>query len=624
MALERFNLKKWIFNLENERSLTESAAEVSIPHTWNVEDNTEDHWGTGRYRYTFIPEADLKDKRVRLLFHGAYHDARVLLNGKEAGRHQNSGYTPFTVELTKGLKFGEENIIEVLVDNRFSPDMLPYERSFDWANDGGLIRPVEMLVTGACFLSDPIITARPVITVCGCRQDGGSAVFGLKTGINGKTADQLTLEWELYEGCDGAEVLLTSGSEACSDDAAKIPGRLLDSVKYWHFDSPSLYTLKLCLKTGDVISDRQSIVFGFREIKVKGYQLILNGEPVRLCGTEWMPGSNPDYGTAEPKEELEKMLLILKESNSILTRFHWQQDDWVYDWCDRHGMLVQEEVPFWGPTPQTAGEQQYKVFKEQLQEMVPAHRNHPSIFAWGVGNELNGQAEETIQYIKDAVAYTHRLDSERQANYVTNTIYKNPVSDGTVYGDIMMVNDYIGTWHGDLDQYGEWDRIVKANPDKPVIPAEFGLCEPAFSGGDKRREEIFLEKMDCYRKYPNIAGTIYFCLNDYRTQVGEDGDGKWKKRVHGSTGLRGEAKPSYYTVQREYAPVEVFIEDGELTLICRDTLPCYEVKGYWMKIGTKQRTIPDMKPGDRLCIPVPGIKEDAAVEIFRANGDRVR
>lgn len=47
------------------------------------------------------------------------------------------------------------------------------------------------------------------------------------------------------------------------------------------------------------------------------------------------------------------MLLCLKESNSILTRFHWQQDDWVYDWCDRHGMLVQEEVPFWGqPLPQ--------------------------------------------------------------------------------------------------------------------------------------------------------------------------------------------------------------------------------------------------------------------------------
>lgn len=59
-----------------------------------------------------------------------------------------------------------------------------------------------------------------------------------------------------------------------------------------------------------------------------------------------MPGSDPAFGAAEPKEQLDKMLTILKESNCVYPRFHWQQDEWVYDWCDRHGMLVQEEVPF--------------------------------------------------------------------------------------------------------------------------------------------------------------------------------------------------------------------------------------------------------------------------------------
>ena len=53
--------------------------------------------------------------------------------------------------------------------------------------------------------------------------------------------------------------------------------------------------------------------------------------------------------------------------------------------------------------PPKAGEQQRKIFEEQISEMVAFHRNHPSIFAWGVGNELDGQCEETIQYIKDAV-----------------------------------------------------------------------------------------------------------------------------------------------------------------------------------------------------------------------------
>ncbi len=97
----------------------------------------------------------------------------------------------------------------------------------------------------------------------------------------------------------------------------------------------------------------------------------LNGERVRLCGTEWMPGSDPVYGAAEPEEQMEKMLRLLKESNCVFTRFHWQQDDFILDWCDRHGMLVQEEVPFWGPDPEKAGGLQTDIALQQLEEMSP-------------------------------------------------------------------------------------------------------------------------------------------------------------------------------------------------------------------------------------------------------------
>ena len=253
-------------------------------------------------------------------------------------------------------------------------------------------------------------------------EDKGSAVFGF-SGMVDSAGDEegLFMEWSLYEGCDDAEAdagrkdcgLETSfdtlenafggegqrdtqkpvceGKECIAAGKAQIPGRVLPSVNYWHFDSPCLYTLKMVLKRGEEILDRETVVFGFRELRVQGRELYLNGESVKLPGTEWMPGSDPAFGMAEPKEQLEKMLLILKESNSVLTRFHWQQDDRVFDWCDRHGMLVQEEVPFWGMRPPRAGKRQWEVFKEQMNEMVAFHRNHPSIIAWGVGNELDGQ-----------------------------------------------------------------------------------------------------------------------------------------------------------------------------------------------------------------------------------------
>ncbi|MCM1134872.1 MAG: hypothetical protein NC400_04770 [Clostridium sp.] len=636
MAIEKINLEKWKFALGNDITCLENGRHVRIPHTWNIEEGSEEYWGIGWYAYNFVPEELWKEKRVRVLFRAVYHDAYIYLNGKEIGVHKNSGYTPFVAELTKALRMGEENQLAVKVDNRFSEQMLPYDTSFDWANDGGLIRPVELLVTGRSFIKDPEVMARPVITLRRERQDAGSAVFGLTACAEGGEAEELSLEWTLYEGCDDKlGGIVCEGKERVQNGMIEIPGRALSSVKYWHFDSPCLYTLKMVLKAGEETLDKDLIVFGFREFKVWGREFYLNGEPVRLPGTEWMPGSDPAYGMAEPKEQLEKMLLCLKESNSILTRFHWQQDDWVYDWCDRHGMLVQEEVPFWGTRPPKAGGQQWKIFKEQIGEMIAFHRNHPSIIFWGVGNELDGQCKETIQYIKDAVAYTHRLDPSRLANYVSNSIYKGHSLDGTTDGDVMMINDYIGTWHEGYDQYKEWDAIVKENPDRPMVPSEFGLCEPAFSGGDKRREAIFKEKLACYRKYPNIAGTVYFCLNDYRTQMGEDGEGKLKKRVHGSTGLCGEPKPSYYTVQKEYSPLLLEAENGALTVKCRDDLPSYTVKGYTLKLKEREIKIPDMKPGDVWTVESIGLvgnadlteniglAEDDKAKVYRPGGERV-
>ena len=47
-----------------------------------------------------------------------------------------------------------------------------------------------------------------------------------------------------------------------------------------------------------------------------------------------------------------------------------------------------------------------------------------------------------------------------------------------------------------------------------------------------------------------------FSLNDYRTHMGEDGQGRFQKRVHGSTDLYGALKPSYAVVRDQNAGLE--------------------------------------------------------------------
>lgn len=128
----------------------------------NIEGGTEEYWGIGWYQTEVEVPEEWLSVCVRLYFHSAYHDAKIYVNGELAGEHKNSGYTPFTVNISEYIKEGK-NIITVEADNRFSPDMLPVNRSFDWANDGGIIRPVELWVTGKQYIKELTITAKPVI-----------------------------------------------------------------------------------------------------------------------------------------------------------------------------------------------------------------------------------------------------------------------------------------------------------------------------------------------------------------------------------------------------------------------------------------------------------------------------
>jgi len=620
MALKTIKLTDWEFALGNSAGCLKDARKVRVPHTWNIEDGLEDVRGTGWYRTVIRPEESLRGMNVRILFHGAYHDARVFLNGKEIAEHLSSGYTPFEVNIGE-LVPGEEYELMVSVDNSFSQNALPYMNSYDWAGDGGLTRPVELLLDGGARMTDLRTVCEPVIPPDGTRHDRGMVFFGFSCKVEG-AADEV--RWSLMEGAKGAVNALKDApvlEGVISAEEAKLLPVSLPEMVYWHFDCPNLYTLRLELTRGDEVVDRMETAVGFRSLKLQGDRWFMNGEAVRLPGMEWMPGSMPEYGDAEPMAAKEVMLRLLKEANTVITRFHWQQDDDLYDWCDRHGLMVQEEVPFWGKDPEKAGKAQLEIAKKQLREMIGAHRNHPSILAWGVGNELNAQDDDTNQYIRDAVAYARKLDPSRHINYVTNTIFDGQAKDGTGEGDVLMVNDYIGTWFQDYDQNEEWDKIRAARPARALIPSEYGLCEPRNPGGDPRRNKIFLEKTACYRPREEIAGTVYFCLNDYRTQCGEEGAGRERRRVHGSVDMRGAKKPSYETVRREHSPLIAEKTAEGVRLTCRNDLPRYEVRGYYVEAGNEKTEIPSLRPGERFEwageIPAEGLR------IARMNGDLV-
>lgn len=384
-------------------------------------------------------------------------------------------------------------------------------------------------------------------------------------------------------------------------------------MQLWHFDHPHLYEIQVDLIREGQLLDRYASMAGFREIITVGQELWLNREPVRLFGVEWMPGSNPDIGMAEREKDLIHFLERIKEANCVITRFHWQQDELLLEWCDRNGLLVQEEIPHW-QQPAVPDQETLEVAKRQANEMISRHYNHPCIYAWGMGNEIDGQAGGTSAYMRELRAYMQTLDNRRMINYVSNTIQIEPKWDAAGVGDVLMWNEYIGTWHGDLDFQEVIGRIQDAYPHKPICIAEYGLCEPAFEGGDARRAQILKEKTEWYRAQPGIAYLIYFSLNDYRTQMGEEGKGRFMQRVHGSTDMYGNPKPSYQLLRELAAPVypvHIQLEEEQLALRLknRSDIPSYRVSGYQLHVklldgAAMTLAIPDLEPGEEASLSI--------------------
>lgn len=605
---------------------------VTVPHTWNVQKGLEEFRGTGWYSFEFEASSEWENKLLRLQFDAVYRDAAVWVNGQKVGEHLDSGYTLFVLDISDVVRFGKKNIIVVSANNEHSQTALPLGNSFDWADDGGIIRGVSLLISGRAAIDYAKLQAQPVF---GTEHDAIPASYGLLSGeihlwerSTSKFDTPLRIKVNINDA-DGARVS-EDWATVGSNDVFLFKNIQVDGLKLWHFDHPYLYTVDLALYAGDAVLDELSIHVGFREIVAEGNTLLLNREPVRLIGVEWMPGSHPERGMAETAEQLAEMLTAIKEANCVITRFHWQQDRQLLDWCDRNGLLVQEEIPHW-QTPHDPGDEWLRTSMQHAEEMIHRHYNHPCIYAWGLGNEVNGQSPITVRYFEQLKARVRNLDQTRFINYVSNTVHESPSTDATGTGDLLMWNDYIGTWHGDLDR-PEVIRSITDAYDKPLIVAEYGLCEPAYEGGDARRAQILRDNTIEYRKHPSIAALIYFSLNDYRTQMGEEGEGTLRQRVHGSLDLYGAPKPSYETLRELAAPVRLTIAaekdttNIKVTLEVADDIPSYRITGYTLTLTDsleyhQNQEIPELRPGERYELIIEKFQtKDLLLEIKRPTG----
>jgi beta-glucuronidase len=207
--------------------------------------------------------------------------------------------------------------------------------------------------------------------------------------------------------------------------------------------------------------------------------------------------------------------------------------------------------------------------------------------------------------------------------------------------DFVMWNEYWESWYpGSLNDIRRTLRgIEHAFPGKPLVISEYGYLYsyPGFDGGEKRMIEVLNSHTELFREFDFIGGAIFFCYNDYRTQMGDMGTGVLKQRISGVTDLFGRRKRSFDALRSQATPVllELKEREGQLeaSITAQTKLPCYRLVGYrlrWTVFGKWdtpeerfEAELPVLEPGKSVTLLIStGIKHMRWIdfELLRPTG----
>ena len=336
--------------------------------------------GPGWYRRTVTIPAAWQGKSIQINFGGVHRYADVWVNGEHVGSHI-SYLTPFSFDITKWAQPGKAATLTIRVDARQNKQVDSLMGCFDtvdfvYANWGGIYRTITLEATPPVRIDDVFVlprladeTADVQVTLAG--SEGSTATLEVAVDIRGK---------------DGTLAAQAKGTLAAGQ--ASIPAKIA-GVKPWSPRDPYLYTAQVTLLKDSRSLDRKTVRFGMREFKVEGTQFLLNGKPffVRGYGDDCIypnticPPADRDFHR--------RRLQTAKDYGFNYVRHHsWCPPEEYFDAADELGLLIQPEFAIaysadLAKTPPTK-----QLYRDEWRAMIRAHRNHPSIGVWCMGNEL--------------------------------------------------------------------------------------------------------------------------------------------------------------------------------------------------------------------------------------------
>ena len=517
----------------------ENGLRLDVPSDWNSQTPELKYYeGTVWYARRF--DAPRQDGRRLFLHFGAVsYRCRVYLNGEEIGSHEG-GFTPFQIEVTGRLK-PADNFLAVEVNNTRTPDAIP-AMAFDWWNYGGITRDVSLVSVPEAFVEDYFIR------------------------LDKDSADRISADVRLSGAPAGTSVLveipeLKVRETASADErgAAALSFRV-KNLKCWSPEDPKLY--RVIVSAG---RDRVEEMIGFRNVRVEGEDVYLNGEPVFLKSVSFHEEIPQRMGRAFSESDA---VMLLSEARALgcnmIRLAHYPQNEYIVRLAEKMGFMLWEEIPVWqgidfanDATRQKAG--------RMIREMVGRDRNRCALTFWGVANETQ-PSEPRNEFLRYLISCCRELDDTRLIVAAFDLVrfdrdrqlfvMDDPFIEAL---DVVAVNKYMGWYH-------PWpvtpDRAVwDVARGKPLIISEFGgealygqhgAADTASSWSEEYQEALYRDNLRMFENIPNLRGVSPWILFDFRSPfrfhpTNQEG---WNRK--GLVSDRGYRKKAWYLMKAYY------------------------------------------------------------------------
>ncbi len=465
---------QWRFQLLRSPDLqpTDSWSSIPVPGLWTMQPESEIFWDKPIYTNVQMPFEELppavpalnptgiferefsvptawKGKRVVLQIGGFESVAIVSVNGVEVGVAKDSRLAS-DFDITSFLTSRKNNLQIKVV--KWSDATFVEDQDQWW--HGGITRAVTLFATEKVHISRFYATA-------GLAKDGSTGTLNIRAFLD-SIDNQLLEGWTISARVEGVakksspvmSKTLTShvrpnwteiseehkrvGSNFFHGEYwnGKIPASVLSTLRElepptpgyaefnvsipnispWSAEKPQLYSLVAELKdpSGSVVESFTQKI-GFRDVRVVGHDLLVNGKAVILYGMN-RHDFNATTGRVLTREDMRNDLLQLKRFNFNAVRTsHYPNDPALLEIADELGFYVIGEANIESHAFQDSlcNDQRYlNAFVDRIARMVQRDIHHPSVILWSLGNESgHGFNHEA------AASYVRSFDPTRPLHY---------------------------------------------------------------------------------------------------------------------------------------------------------------------------------------------------------------